>query len=63
MVNAKDNTIEAGNGTYQAAKIILGWENIAAVHVEDGPRRELRRIRGHVEHRFRDVFRATVAGE
>lgn len=34
VVNAKTGIIEAGNGTYQAARV-MGWEKIAAVRVED----------------------------
>ena len=36
VVNAKNQTIEAGNGLWQAAKD-LGWTEIAAVMVEDAP--------------------------
>lgn len=36
VVNKKTNIIEAGNGTWNAAKS-LGWKNIAALFVEDSP--------------------------
>jgi site-specific DNA-methyltransferase (adenine-specific)/site-specific DNA-methyltransferase (cytosine-N4-specific) len=36
VVNRAGNIIEAGNGTWQAAKA-LGWTHIAAVFVEDDP--------------------------
>lgn len=36
VVNQRDMTIEAGNGTYQCAKE-LGWEYIAVVLVDDDP--------------------------
>jgi len=36
VVNVNGNVIEAGNGTWQAAKA-LGWAHIAAVFVDDDP--------------------------
>jgi len=37
VVNVTNKIVEAGNGTWRAAKEILGWEYIAAVFVEDDP--------------------------
>lgn len=37
VVNKTGNVIEAGNGTWTAAKQILNWEYIAVVFVEDDP--------------------------
>ncbi|MFA4972974.1 MAG: ParB N-terminal domain-containing protein [bacterium] len=36
VVNRRDNTIEAGNGTWDAAKLIR-WTHIAVVFVDDDP--------------------------
>lgn len=36
VVNRRTGTIEAGNGTYQAA-LALGWTEIAAIFVDDDP--------------------------
>ena len=35
VVNKNNGIIEAGNGTWQAAKFILNWESIAAVQIDD----------------------------
>lgn len=41
VVNRTNNKIEAGNGTCRAAKQILGWDEIAAIFVDDDPDTEI----------------------
>lgn len=41
VVNKTNNKILAGNGTCRAAKELLGWDEIAAVYVEDDPESEM----------------------